>query len=97
MPAFFHGLQFSCGTVKNRCLTRSGIGRILGPMEIQDAPEIRRIERFGTLLRERAPRCPVCGAECEWIYKYKGVDAVGCERCLVRRDAWEEDVCGGNR
>ena len=62
-----------------------------------DAPEIRRIERYGTLSRERAPRCPVCGAECEWIYKYKDVDAVGCERCLVRRDAWEEDVCGGNR
>ena len=66
-------------------------------MEIQDMPDIRRMERFGALGREAEPACPVCGAECEWIYKYKGMDAVGCDRCLTRHDAWREAACEENR
>ena len=42
-------------------------------------------------------RCPVCGAECEWIYVYRDGDAAGCDRCLSRRDAWKEEACAGNR
>ena len=55
------------------------------------------MERFGTLRQEEEPTCPVCGAACEWIYKYKGLDAVGCDRCLKRSDAWEEETCRENR
>ena len=62
-----------------------------------DRPEIRRMERFGSLRQEEEPTCPVCGAACEWIYKYKGLDAVGCDRCLKRSDAWEEETCRENR
>ncbi|MBQ9196968.1 MAG: hypothetical protein IJ157_06955 [Clostridia bacterium] len=55
------------------------------------------MEHFGAARREQEPRCPVCGAECEWIYRYRGLDAAGCERCLERTDAWKEDACGENR
>lgn len=68
------------------------------PMEIPDAPDIRRTERFGAPDADCfEPRCPVCGAECEWIYVYRDGDAAGCDRCLSRRDAWKEDACAGNR
>ena len=66
-------------------------------MKEMDRPEIRQMERWGTLRREAEPVCPVCGAECEWIYKYKGVDLVGCDRCLERLDAWEEEACRESR
>ena len=48
------------------------------------------MERFGALREAEEPTCPVCGAECEWIYVYKGSDPVGCDRCVRRRDAWKE-------
>ena len=59
-------------------------------MRTDDAPEIRRMECFGALREAEEPTCPVCGAECEWIYVYKGIDPVGCDRCVRRRDAWKE-------
>lgn len=66
-------------------------------MEILDAPEIRRMERFGALAEEREPRCPVCGAECEWLYLDSHGEAAGCDRCLSRRDARKEAACNRNR
>lgn len=34
------------------------------------------------------PICPVCGEECERIYK-KGNEVVGCDNCIVEVNAWE--------
>lgn len=48
------------------------------------------MERFGALREAEEPVCPVCGAECEWIYVYRGRDPAGCDRCVQRRDAWKE-------
>ena len=69
-------------------------------MQTLDAPEIRRMERLGAPRAEQEPRCPVCGAACEWIYLYRGYDPAGCEECLKRADAWQwqrRETCGENR
>lgn len=39
------------------------------------------------------PHCPVCGNECETIYRNKDFETVGCDECLTAYDAWERDEC----
>ena len=90
-------IQFFPRFVKNRRLTSVAESITVKAMQDMDRPEIRQMEHFGAARREQEPRCPVCGAECEWIYRYRGLDAAGCERCLERTDAWKEDACGENR
>ena len=35
-------------------------------------------------------RCPVCGKECETIFKYKATgEIVGCDICIEGVDPWE--------
>lgn len=60
---------------------------------IQDSPIIRNAEKYGTGGRE--PRCPVCGQECETVYKDFRGEIIGCDDCLTAFDAWEEDECMG--
>lgn len=55
-------------------------------------PTIRMIEATGypsaRYLRE--PRCPICGDECETLYKDINNEVCGCDRCITTADAWEE-------
>lgn len=37
-----------------------------------------------------SPSCPVCGEECGYYYKAEG-EIVGCENCVTKIDAYEED------
>ena len=39
-----------------------------------------------------APVCPVCGEECEWIYKKDG-EVLGCDNCVeqISSDTWQLD------
>lgn len=62
-----------------------------------DDPYIRYAERTGYApWRNRPqPRCPVCGAECETIYKNDSLDIVGCDECLTGYDAIDEEACYG--
>lgn len=39
------------------------------------------------------PRCPMCGAECDTIYRAGGVEIVGCDNCISFRDAWDVPEC----
>jgi len=89
-------VQFLEGFVKNRWLTGRGTGGYSGAMEMLDAPEIRRMERWGALKPLEEPRCPVCGETCEWIYIWKEREIVGCENCVRRCDALSkgEEECG---
>lgn len=34
-------------------------------------------------------RCPVCGEECESIYRNAQGEIVGCDNCVETLDAWE--------
>lgn len=53
-------------------------------------PDITRAMRDGGLSDEPPEiRCPLCGAECETIYKGGG-DIIGCENCIERVDAYDE-------
>lgn len=36
------------------------------------------------------PICPVCGSECDTLYRDKFGDIVGCDECISTVDAWEE-------
>lgn len=35
------------------------------------------------------PICPECGEECEIIYLNSKGDVVGCDRCVVEKDAYD--------
>lgn len=34
------------------------------------------------------PKCPVCGEECELVYRDADLRWVGCDVCLDALDAW---------
>lgn len=61
-------------------------------LDIGDHPVIRNMERTGYPDgKEPAEyRCPVCGKECESIFKYKATgEIVGCDKCIDCVDPWE--------
>ncbi|MBR4472468.1 MAG: hypothetical protein IKS55_02415 [Oscillospiraceae bacterium] len=45
-------------------------------------------------MKEVYPHCPVCGEECEHVYRESGTDTyLGCENCLEEEDAWNCAAC----
>ena len=60
-------------------------------MQIPDHPDIQRMEREGVPCADPVI-CPVCGDECEWIYKKDG-DVIGCDNCVdqISSDIWAEE------
>lgn len=67
-------------------------------LDLPDHPVIRNMERNGYPDGRKLvnPRCPVCGKECETIYKVDGI-IVGCDECLQIDDAWEVPECFPNK
>lgn len=65
------------------------------PFDIPDHPVIRNCERSGWPDGKdpSSPVCPVCGGECETVYKARGYEIVGCDLCLQPVDAWESSEC----
>ena len=63
--------------------------------DIPDHPVIQNMERTGYPDGKEPtyPRCPICGAECESIYKNSDRDIVGCDVCVGTEDAWEVPAC----
>ena len=35
------------------------------------------------------PHCPVCGQECETLYRDRYGEVIGCNDCIDAVDAWE--------
>ena len=66
---------------------------------IPDDPLIRYAERTGYApwKKQEYPVCPVCGEECETIYKDRYGEIVGCDCCVVQEDAYESDRCFSDR
>ena len=57
--------------------------------QLPDAPWIVDAELNG-LPEVPVVKCPVCGAECEEIYFYRGSrDALGCDRCIDSMDSYD--------
>ena len=58
--------------------------------QIPDAPWIREAEMYGYPPDEPEPvKCPICGEECETIYADMNGDVFGCDRCIMKQDAWD--------
>lgn len=77
-------------------IIRNYIERGGNPMaDIPDHPAIRNAERTGYPSGQEPgyPVCPVCGAECETVYKSRYGAYVGCDVCMEARDAWSVDDC----
>lgn len=64
-------------------------------MQIPDDPYISFAERTGHAPWQnvKQPICPVCGAECEIVYKDVSNEIVGCDECLTGYDATDEEAC----
>lgn len=56
---------------------------------MRDAPDIRRTEETGYPTEAKWPVCPVCGEECEKIFKDAWGNILGCDNCVEELDAWE--------
>lgn len=59
---------------------------------IGDHHVIRNMEQTGYPdgKEPEAYRCPVCGKECESIFKHKDTgEIVGCDNCIEVVDPWE--------
>lgn len=64
-------------------------------MSIPDHPAVRNCELTGYPDGREPdyPHCPVCGAECEFIYRAEDSEIVGCDHCILAIDAWEVPEC----
>ena len=64
-------------------------------VDVSDCPQIRNAERSGYPDGKSPvyPRCPVCNAECDTVYRNKDFEVVGCEEYIVSGDAWESEEC----
>lgn len=66
--------------------------------DIPDHPIIRNCERTGYPDGKEPPHpvCPVCGEECDTIYKSRSGIIAGCDVCIVTQDAWDCLACFDN-
>ena len=64
-------------------------------IQIPDHPVIRNMMRAGTPDGKASeyPVCPVCGSECDTVYRQDNGEIVGCEECLHSISAWEASEC----
>ena len=62
---------------------------------IRDHPVITALERTGYPdgKEPEYPHCPVCGEECDTVYKNKDYEILGCDVCLRAVDAWICSEC----
>lgn len=52
-------------------------------------PQITKALETGYPKDPKWPHCPVCGSECEEIYKNNDGDIFGCDECVKIQNAWE--------
>lgn len=64
-------------------------------MLIPDDPIIRNCERTGYPGGREPdyPICPICGAQCETLYRDFHGETFGCDECVTQYNAWEMPEC----
>ena len=64
-------------------------------LDLPDHPIIRNMERTGFPdgIEPEDPRCPMCGRECETIYRDRHGDIFACDECIRIDDAWDTAEC----
>ena len=62
---------------------------------MRDSPIIENCERTGYPdgKKPRWPICPICGEECDIVYRNRDREIVGCGECISWHDAWETEEC----
>ena len=62
---------------------------------MRDSPIIENCERTGYPDGKdpEFPICPICGKECDTVYRNSDREIVGCSECVTTDDAWEVDEC----
>ncbi len=64
-------------------------------MSLPDHPIIENCERTGYPDGKDPvfPICPICGRECDTVYRNSDREIVGCSECVTMDDAWEVNEC----
>ena len=62
-------------------------------VQIPDDPILHKLERTGHLKHPVGPICPICCAECDFVYKDAYHEILGCNECLTAYDADSEEEC----
>lgn len=64
-------------------------------METPDHPIVQNLERTGYPDGKEPvfPICPVCGEECDTMYKDRYGAYVGCDACMETVNAGDADIC----
>ena len=50
-------------------------------------------KRTGEPEEPQYPHCPICGEECDTIYRDKNGEFVGCNECIEVSGAWQAEEC----
>jgi len=37
----------------------------------------------------KVPHCPICGEECDTLFRDKDGEVFGCDNCVEQLDAWD--------
>lgn len=56
-------------------------------------PDVERALRTGYPRDTEFPRCPVCGNECDTVYRDIYGDVFACDECVTSKSAWEVEEC----
>lgn len=56
-------------------------------------PSVSNALRTGYPSLAEYPHCPVCGEDCDTVYRDKWGNIAGCGECLSEADAWEVNEC----
>ena len=59
--------------------------------QVRDHPDIEKLMRTGETGSGKYPHCPICGAECETLFKDKTGVVFACDECVEKQDAWESE------
>ena len=59
--------------------------------QVNDHPDIEKLMRTGETGSGKYPHCPICGAECETLFKDKTGVVFACDECVEKQDAWESE------
>ena len=59
--------------------------------QVRDHPDIEKLMRTGETGSGKYPHCPICGAECETLFRDKSGVVFACDECVEKQDAWESE------
>ena len=64
-------------------------------LDLPDHPVVANLIRTGYPDGKEPtyPHCPICGEECETLYKDRSGEVFACDNCVSAQDAWDAEEC----